>query len=201
MSGSSAARSIKKKVLQPGGAAESHDAAKEALSSHVNDDAEKAITFDDIVSNPGCRKILYAKYGIVLGPYKELQKIKMPGYQREHGVPHSCFMEGSVAGGESRANVPIGAAFGTYNEGDAITYFVFDDQCKGAEHRYLTDVEKSYAKSLSDAGEYATVTKWLDHMEKATAASLCMDTIERAPGVYEARIPEEEGAWRPKLYV
>ena len=31
-------------------------------------------------------------------------------------------------------------------------------------------------------------------MESETAKSLSMETIERAPGVYEARIPEEEAA-------
>ena len=123
---------------------------------------------------------------------KALPKITKPGYQREHFIPHSCFMVRSVASGESRANVPIGKAFGSYNEADAITYFVFDDQSKGTEHRYLTDVEKNYAKSLNDAGEYATVNQWLDHMEHETATSLCMDTIERSPGVYEARVPQGE---------
>ncbi|MBB1354060.1 hypothetical protein [Pseudoalteromonas sp. SR45-5] len=31
-------------------------------------------------------------------------------------------------------------------------------------------------------------------MESETAKSLSMETIERVPGVYEARIPEEEAA-------
>ena len=166
--------------------------AKTAQHTSQAPSSEKAVSKNDIVSNPAARKALYAKHGIEVGPYKELQKITKTGYQREHFIPHSCFMVRSVASSESRANVPIGAAFGTYNEGDAITYFVFDDQSKGTEHRYLTDVEKAYAKSLSEAGEYATVKQWLDHMEKETATSLCMETIERSPGVYEARVPEDE---------
>jgi hypothetical protein len=101
-------------------------------------------------------------------------------------------MDRSKLDGESRANVPIGKEFGNYNEGDAITCFVFDDQSKGTEHRYLTDVEKDYAKSCHDKGEYATVNEWLDHMEQETAKSLSMDTIERSPGGYEARVPEDE---------
>uniref|UniRef100_UPI0024B5A312 RHS repeat domain-containing protein n=1 Tax=Marinomonas lutimaris TaxID=2846746 RepID=UPI0024B5A312 len=140
------------------------------------------------------RKALYEKHGVVVGPYKKLQGITKKGYQREHFIPHSCFMERSKYANEKRSNVPIGKDFGNYNEADAITYFVFDDQSKGTEHRYLTDVEKDYAKSLDQKGEYATVNEWLDHMESETAKSLSMETIERAPGVYEARIPEEEAA-------
>ncbi|MEI8618358.1 hypothetical protein P4S63_18265 [Pseudoalteromonas sp. B193] len=94
---------------------------------------------------------------------------------------------------KKRSNVPIGKDFGNYNEADAITYFVFDDQSKGTEHRYLTDVEKDYAKSLDKEGEYATVNEWLDHMESETAKSLSMETIERSQA-YRARIPEEEAA-------
>lgn len=103
-------------------------------------------------------------------------------------------MERSKYAKEKRSNVPISKDFGNYNEADAITYFVFDDQSKGTEHRYLADVEKDYAKTLDQKGEYATVNEWLDHMESETAKSLSMETIERAPGVYEARIPEEEAA-------
>ena len=146
------------------------------------------------LTDASVRRALYEKHGIVVGPYKELQKIKKPGFQREHFIPHSCFVLRSIASNEPRSNVPVGSNFGSYNEGDAITYFVFDDQSKGTEHRYLTDVEKTYAKSLHDAGEYATVNEWLDHMECETAKSLSMDTVERAPGVYEARVPEDEAA-------
>ncbi len=90
--------------------------------------------------------------------------------------------------------MPIPSEFGDYNEGDAIIYFVYDDQNKGTEHRYLTDVEKDYGKKLNEKGEYATVNDWLDHMEIETAKSLSMDSIERAPGVYEPRIPEEDAS-------
>ncbi|WP_028865915.1 hypothetical protein [Psychromonas aquimarina] len=144
------------------------------------------------VQKPKVRQKLYAKHGLVVGPYKELQKISKPGYQREHVVPHSNFMSRSKLPNEARANVPIAKEFGTYNEADAITYFVFDDQSKGTEHRYLTDVEKNYAKSLHAQGKFASANEWLDHMEGETAQSLSMDTIERSPGVYEARIPKEE---------
>lgn len=183
-----------KKTLKPGGGATATDNNSATTAAHSSKAAATAtpVATADIANNPAARKALYAKHGIEVGPYKELQKITKPGYQREHFIPHSCFMVRSVASGESRANVPIGAAFGSYNEADAITYFVFDDQSKGTEHRYLTDVEKAYAKSLSDAGEYATVDQWLDHMEHETATSLCMDTIERSPGVYEARVPQDE---------
>ncbi|MGO3847541.1 MAG: RHS repeat-associated core domain-containing protein [Pseudoalteromonas prydzensis] len=146
------------------------------------------------LTDESVRKALYEKHGVVVGPYKKLQGITKEGYQREHFIPHSCFMERSKYAKEKRSNVPIGKDFGNYNEADAITYFVFDDQSKGTEHRYLTDVEKDYAKSLDKKGEYATVNEWLDHMESETAKSLSMETIERAPGVYEARIPEEEAA-------
>ena len=182
-----------KKANKPGGAVAAPDNTSAATAAHSSKTVNTlAPAADDIANNPAARQALYAKHGIEVGPYKELQKITKPGYQREHFIPHSCFMVRSVANGESRANVPIGVAFGAYNEGDAITYFVFDDQSKGTEHRYLTDVEKAYAKSLNDAGEYATVNQWLDHMEHETATSLCMDTIERSPGVYEARVPEDE---------
>ena len=93
---------------------------------------------------------------------------------------------------EARAKVPIGSEFGAYNEGDAITYFVYDDQSKGTEHRYLTDVEKTYAKTLNDKGEFASVTQWMDCMEEETAKSLSMEVIERKAGVYEAKVPEED---------
>ena len=151
------------------------------------------------LTDESVRKALYEKHGVVVGPYKKLQGITKEGYQREHFIPHSCFMERSKYAKEKRSNVPIGKDFGNYNEADAITYFVFDDQSKGTEHRYLTDVEKDYAKSLDKKGEYATVNEWLDHMESETAKSLSMETIERAPGVYEARIPEEEAALVAKV--
>ncbi|WNO60347.1 hypothetical protein [Rheinheimera sp. MMS21-TC3] len=177
---------------QGGGANKDNPTPINTANHDAKAETTKATSADDIANAPAARKALYAKHGIKVGPYKELQKITKPGYQREHFIPHSCFMVRSVASGESRANVPTGAAFGSYNEADAITYFVFDDQSKGTEHRYLTDVEKNYAKSLNDAGEYATVNQWLDHMEHETATSLCMDTIERSPGVYEARVPDDE---------
>ncbi|GAB57286.1 hypothetical protein [Rheinheimera nanhaiensis] len=185
---------VSKKALKPGGGVTPANSsnATTAVHSSITTNTVAPTATDDIANNPAARKALYVKHGIEVGPYKELQKITKPGYQREHFIPHSCFMVRSVASGESRANVPIGAAFGSYNEGDAITYFVFDDQSKGTEHRYLTDIEKNYAKSLNDAGEYATVNQWLDHMEHETATSLCMDTIERSPGVYEARVPDDE---------
>jgi len=184
---------IAKKTNKPGGGLAA-DSSTATMAKHNSKTAETAapVKADDIVNNPAARKTLYAKHGIEVGPYKDLQKITKPGYQREHFIPHSCFMVRSVTNGERRAEVPIGSAFGRYNEADAITYFVFDDQSKGTEHRYLTDVEKAYAKSLNDAGDYATVNQWLDHMECETATSLCMDTIERSPGKYEARVPEDE---------
>ncbi len=95
---------------------------------------------------------------------------------------------------EKRSNVPIGSEFGTYNEGDAITYFVYDDQSKGTEHRYLTDVEKDYARDLQCQDDFASSTEWLDHMENETAKSFSLDVIERSPGVYEPRIPPEDAA-------
>ncbi|WP_435237810.1 hypothetical protein ACR30L_09735 [Psychromonas sp. PT13] len=148
--------------------------------------------FAEMVKTLAGRQELYAKHGFIVGPYKELKKISMPGFQREHVIPHSNFTSRSKLPNEARAKVPIGDEFGTYNEGDAITYFVFDDQSKGTEHRYLTDVEKNYAKSLHDQGKFASVNEWLDHMEVETAKSLSMDTIARTPGVYEARVPKDE---------
>jgi hypothetical protein len=146
------------------------------------------------LNDPAVRQALFAQYGFVVGPYKDLQKIEKEGYQREHFVPHSNFMTRSTLPGEARAKVPIGSEFGAYNEGDAITYFVYDDQTKGTEHRYLTDVEKEYAKELEAKGEFATVTEWMDRMEAETAHSLTMDKIERAPGVKEPRVPPEDAA-------
>lgn len=138
------------------------------------------------------RRALFTHYEVEVGTYKDLKAITKPGYQREHFVPHSCFMTRSKLSDEKRSEVPIDPDFGSYDEDEAITYFVFDDQSKGTEHRYLTDVEKKYAQHLESQGKYASVREWLDHMEDATAASLKMDTIERAPGVYEARVPEED---------
>ena len=71
---------------------------------------------------------------------------------------------------------------------------MYDDQSKGTEHRYLTDVEKKYARDLQCQGEFASSSEWLDHMENETAKSLSMDVIERSPGVYEPRIPPDEAA-------
>ena len=138
------------------------------------------------------RKALFKQYDITIGSYKDMKKITKEGYQREHFLPHSNFMTRSKMSKEARSNVPINKDFGDYNENDAITYFVFDDQSKGTEHRYLTDVEKQYAKLLQDKGEFATVTQWLDHMEAQTAISLSMDTIARAPELYAAKVPVED---------
>lgn len=163
-------------------------------------DPQSAVSQRDLLAKPldlcnaEVRNALFAQYDITVGPYKDLQKISKPGYQREHIVPHSNFMERSVLPNEARGSVPIAKAFGQYTEADAITYFVYDDQSQGTEHRYLTDVEKSYAKALHEKGEYASVNDWLDYMEIETAKSLSMETIERSPDVYCARIPPEDAA-------
>lgn len=148
------------------------------------------------LSNVAVRKALFAKYGVVVGPYKQLQKISKPGFQREHFLPHSNFMERSrnAKSGESRSDVPIRSEFGDYTEGDAFTYFVYDDQSKGTEHRYITDVEKQYAQSLNKKGEFATVTQWLDHMESATAKMFSDINVEISEGVTGARIPADDAA-------
>ncbi|ABC33017.1 hypothetical protein HCH_06372 [Hahella chejuensis KCTC 2396] len=151
---------------------------------------------NEIVNDPAKRKELFKKHGITVGPYKKLQKISKPGYQREHFVPHSCFMERSrnAAAKEARSAVPIRRAFGRYTEGDAITYFVYDDQSQGTEHRYLTEAEEQFGQMLEAEGRYATVTEWLDHMEYITAMSLPMNDIMRAPDEYRARVPADEAA-------
>jgi len=79
----------------------------------------------DSLQNEAVRKALFKKYDICIGPYKELQQIKKPGFQREHFIPHSNFQDRSKLKGERRAKVPIGKEFGNYNEADAITYFVY----------------------------------------------------------------------------
>jgi hypothetical protein len=144
--------------------------------------------------DPAVRKALFAQYDIVIGPYKDLQKIEKEGYQREHFIPHSNFQTRSKQPDEKRSAVPIKPEFGTYSEADAITYFVYDDQSQGTEHRYLTDIEKEYASELEKMEQFATVSQWLDHMEAETARSLSMETIERAPKAYEARVPIDDAA-------
>ncbi|WP_221794700.1 hypothetical protein [Oceanobacter mangrovi] len=148
------------------------------------------------LNNAAVRQALLAKYGVVVGRYKDLQKISKPGFQREHFLPHSNFMERSLdtKSGERRSQVPIRSEFGEYTEGDAYTYFVYDDQSKGTEHRYITDIEKQYAQSLSDNREYATVTQWLDHMESGTAQMFSDMNVEIAEGVTGARIPVDDAA-------
>lgn len=161
----------------------------------VTPDWNKAINLNKKprdLSNPLLRTALFRHYGIEIDTYKELKKIKKAGYQREHFLPHSNFMTRSKQAGEARSNVPIGEEFGSYSEDDAITYFVYDAQKAGTEHRYLTDVEKNYARQLEARGEHATVTQWLDHMEAETAKSLPLETIERADGEFVGRIPDDD---------
>ncbi|ABC30084.1 hypothetical protein HCH_03330 [Hahella chejuensis KCTC 2396] len=151
---------------------------------------------NEIVNDPEKRKELFDKHGITVGPYRTLQGVKLTGYQREHFVPHSCFMARSrnAASKEKRSAVPIRPEFGSYTEGNAITYFVYDGQSNGTEHRYLTDEEAKFAKDLQDEGRYATVTEWLDHMEYVTAMSLPMTNIMRAKDEYRARVPADDAA-------
>lgn len=161
----------------------------------VTPDWNKAINLNKKprdLSNPILRAALLRRYGVQVGTYKELKGIKKPGYQREHFLPHSNFATRSKLPSEARNRVPIGEEFGSYNEDDAITYFVYDGQKAGTEHRYLTDIEKDYARELEARGEHATVTQWLDFMEAETAKSLPLETIERADGEFVGRIPEDD---------
>jgi hypothetical protein len=117
---------------------------------------------------------------VIIGTYDELKEISKPGYQREHFIPNSNFVKGP---GRTGPNVK---GMGNYSEGEAITYFVYDDQSHGTEHKELTDRERDFAQQLEEKGEHATVREWLDYMESQTEQSLAQ-SVEREPDVSKPR--------------
>lgn len=133
------------------------------------------------------RSHVFESLGEIVGTYNELKNIDKPGYQREHPLVHSCFTLRPRKPGEKRSDVPINPLFGDYSEGLAITYFVYDGQTKNTEHQVLTQKQREYAKELHAKNQHATVNDWLDVMERATAETLALTTIERAPNVFKAR--------------
>jgi len=98
--------------------------------------------------------------------------------QSEHFVPNSNLKNGP---GRSGDNIPGG---GDYTEGTGFTYNVYDDQCQGTEHKWLTDAERQFAQQLE--GETppnnASLNEWLDHMEGKTAEMLDDDNLQRQVG-------------------
>jgi hypothetical protein len=152
--------------------------------------AKKQKTDEDpqvIAKCPEKRADIFAAYGIVIGTYEALKEIryethrgigkerkgKGKGYQREHFIPNSCFMAETKRTGKT-----VPGAEG-YSEGEAITYFVYDNQSQGTEHKFLTDKERDFAQRMQKQEKFATVNEWLDEMESATVDSLMNSGMKR----------------------
>ena len=139
-------------------------------------------SLDVVATCPAQRQAVFQKFGVTIGTYGELKrKFVGNGYQREHFIPNSCFMAGP---GRTGKTVP-GAE--NYTEDQAITYFVYDNQTTGTEHKFLTDAERAFAKKLEAQGKQASLEEWLDQMEGVTAEMFAAQQIAIAPG--------ETGPW------
>jgi hypothetical protein len=143
---------------------------------------------DAVTSCDKKRQKVLEKYNIVMKKYKHLKEDKKRGYQREHIPPNSCFVKGPGRKG------PTVDGAGDYDEGEAMTFFVYDNQRAGTEHKVLTDKERQFAQSLEehDPPKQATVTQWLDEMEKAIAEMYSSKEVKRTRRKAQARFTKAE---------
>jgi hypothetical protein len=79
--------------------------------------------------------------------------------QAEHPIPNSCFMVGTGRTGATVPNV------GVYCEGDALTFWVEDDQSHGTEHKFLTDKERELCVECFNKKQFPTIEQWFRYME------------------------------------
>jgi hypothetical protein len=100
---------------------------------------------------------------IVFFRYSQKKKFAKPDnihdWQAEHPIPNSAFLQGT---GRKGKIVPHG---GNYSEGQALTYWICDDQTAGEEHKHITDYERAFATHCFQHNEFPTVEQWFQVME------------------------------------
>jgi hypothetical protein len=100
---------------------------------------------------------------IVFFRYSQKKKFAKPDnvhdWQAEHPIPNSMFIQGTGRKGQI---IPHG---GNYSEGQALTYWICDDQTAGEEHKFITDYEREFANHCYNQDQYPTVEQWFQVME------------------------------------